>query len=356
MSSPQTVYVGLSGGVDSAVSAALLQQQGYRVVGVYMQNWTQDVGGVACPWQQDLADARAVGASLGIPVKVFDFQDSYRQLVVDTMIAEYQAGRTPNPDVLCNQYIKFQLFAEAARADGADLIATGHYARTHGGRLLKAADPAKDQTYFLYRIQADVLKYTLFPIGNLTKPQVRAEAVKLHLPNATKPDSQGICFVGQVGIRDFLSQHVQAQPGPIIEAATGQTVGQHAGAVYYTIGQRHGLGVGGGQPYFVTGKDMGTNTVFVTIDPADLILDTTTFEISDCNWLVNQVPESDQTYEFRLRHRGQLIPGKISPRSSDNFRVTLATPERAVAAGQSAVVYDGDTVIGGGIISTVSLN
>ncbi len=350
MPGSKKVYVGLSGGVDSAVSAALLVRQGYQVVGVYMQNWTQDIGGVECPWRQDLADARAVGAALGIPVKVYDFQMEYRQAVVDTMVAEYQAGRTPNPDVLCNQFIKFKLFAETARADGADLIATGHYARTTDGRLLQAADSVKDQTYFLYRISSEVLRYTLFPIGGLTKPEVRAQAAKLGLPNATKPDSQGICFVGQVGIKEFLSQQVSSQPGPIVQQTTGQVLGQHAGAIFYTIGQRHGLGVGGGRPFFVTGKDMTTNTVYVTADPADATLDTTLLIITDCSWVSGQSPTAPKTYRFRLRHRGQLISGRLEPATQGDFRITLDTPERAVAAGQSAVVYDGDEVIGGGII------
>lgn len=348
---PPQVYIGLSGGVDSAVSAALLVQQGYKVVGVYMQNWTQDVGGVECPWRQDLADARAVGACLGIQVKVYDFQEEYRQAVVDTMVAEYQAGRTPNPDVLCNQFIKFKLFAETARADGADLIATGHYARTQDGHLLQAADAAKDQTYFLYRVNQEVLRYTLFPLGNLTKPEVRALATKLRLPNAAKPDSQGICFVGQVGIREFLSSNIKTTPGPIIETATGQVVGQHSGAIFYTIGQRHGLGVGGGRPFYVTGKDMAINTVYVTADNADTTLDTTQFAISDCHWIGGQPPAA-KSYQIRVRHRGQLVDGHLEPSTKQTYRVTLANPERAVAAGQSAVVYDGDEVLGGGIIQS----
>ncbi|HSX00973.1 MAG TPA: tRNA 2-thiouridine(34) synthase MnmA, partial [Candidatus Saccharimonas sp.] len=196
----KTVYIGLSGGVDSSVSAALLKQQGYSVVGAYMKNWTADVAGVACPWKQDLADARAAAAVLDIPFKVFDFQAEYKQHVVDVMVAEYAAGRTPNPDVLCNQEVKFKLFLAAALADGADAIATGHYARATGHRLHTARDTAKDQTYFLYRLTAGALERTLFPLGELTKPEVRQLAAQFGLPTATKPDSQGVCFVGEVGM------------------------------------------------------------------------------------------------------------------------------------------------------------
>ena len=187
----KTVYVGLSGGVDSSVSAALLKDAGYNVVGVYMQNWTQDIGGVECPWKQDLADAKAVAAKLDIPIKVFDFQKEYKAQVVDYMLAEYQAGRTPNPDVMCNQEIKFKLFYEAAKADGADFIATGHYARTQDGQLLRAADDNKDQTYFLYRVSGEALSDTVFPVGEYTKPQIRELAATYGLPTAKKPDSQG---------------------------------------------------------------------------------------------------------------------------------------------------------------------
>src|SRR6266404_853936 len=207
----KTVYVGLSGGVDSSVSAALLKQQGYSVVGVYMKNWTRDVAGVACPWKQDLADARAAAARLDIPFKVLDFQAEYKQHVVDAMVAEYQAGRTPNPDVLCNQEIKFKLFLRTALADGADLIATGHYAHTADGQLLRAHDDNKDQTYFLYRVTSAALSRTIFPLAGLTKPQVRELAAQFGLPTATKPDSQGICFVGEVGIREFLRQYVRSE-------------------------------------------------------------------------------------------------------------------------------------------------
>lgn len=345
----KTVYVGMSGGVDSSVSAALLKKQGYRVVGVYMKNWTADVAGVECPWKRDLADARASAACLDIPFKVFDFQAEYQQQVVDVMVAEYQAGRTPNPDVLCNENIKFDLFLRTALADGADLIATGHYAGTIGGRLLAAADAAKDQTYFLYRVSSEALAKTLFPIGELNKPEVRRLAAKFGLPTANKPDSQGICFVGEVGIREFLRGYVEAVPGPVLNRATGSIIGEHQGAAFYTHGQRHGLGIGGGKPFYVTGKDMEQNAVFVTDDPADLELTADQFAMQQLHW-IGDAPEAGRTYQFRMRHRGDLIPGTVTL-TGDHAHVELERPERAVAPGQSAVIYDAGRVLGGGIIA-----
>jgi tRNA-uridine 2-sulfurtransferase len=346
----QTVYVGMSGGVDSSVAAALLKQQGYYVVGVYMKNWTSDVAGVECPWRQDLADARAAAATLDIPFKVFDFQAQYRAYVVDVMVAEYEAGRTPNPDVLCNQQIKFDLFLRTARADGAHLIATGHYARVENGQLLTAADTAKDQTYFLYRVTTDALEYTLFPLGGLTKPEVRRLANEFGLPNAKKPDSQGICFVGEVGIKEFLQQYVTVTAGPVVERATGQTLGTHEGAIFYTHGQRHGLGIGGGRPFYVTGKDLTTNTVYVTADPVDAQLAATQFELADLAWVSGTAPDFTHAYQLRARHRGGLIPARLTPAADGRLAVTLHRPERAVTPGQSAVLYHGELVLGGGVV------
>jgi tRNA-specific 2-thiouridylase len=356
----KTVYVGLSGGVDSSVSAALLKQQGYNVVGIYMKNWTQDVAGVACPWKQDLADARAAAAVLDIPFQVFDFQAEYKQHVVDVMVAEYEAGRTPNPDVLCNQEIKFNLFLRTALADGADLIATGHYAATRDGQLFIPTDTGKDQTYFLYRVTSEALSRTIFPLAGLTKPEVRQLAAKSGLPTATKPDSQGICFVGEVGIREFLRQYRHAEPGPVVLAATAATLGQHQGALFYTHGQRHGLGIGGGTPLYVTHTDVATNTVYVTADPADLSLESDHFALEHTHW-INGAPEPGITYRVRARHRAALIPGTLMPAKPraagrpappSHYTVRLEHPERAVTPGQSAVIYDSDgSVLGGGLIA-----
>lgn len=344
----KTVYVGMSGGVDSSVTAALLQGQGYRVVGVYMQNWTQSVAGVDCPWKEDLADAKAVAAQLDIAFKVFDFQLQYKQKVVDYMVAEYQAGRTPNPDIMCNQEIKFKLFLETALADGADLIATGHYAQAKDGRLYAGIDTAKDQSYFLYRVSSAALKKSLMPIGEYRKSHVRALAKQFNLPTAAKPDSQGICFVGEVGMEDFLRQYVAVSPGPIVDA-TGALIAEHKGAIFYTVGQRHGLGVGGGKPYYVLKKNMAENTLTVTDDPADLELSTAEFEIENVH-LIQPESIENQNYQIRTRYRGNLIAGRLV-KTANGYRVTMQHTDRAVTPGQSAVIYDGRRVVGGGIIT-----
>ena len=414
------VFVGMSGGVDSSLTAALLVEAGHEVTGVYMKNWTEDLPGMRCPWADDLADAKRVAVQLGIPFKVYDFQAEYKQRVVDYMIGEYQAGRTPNPDVMCNQEVKFKLFLEAALADGAEMIATGHYARVvHGlrsggadalfgagplgangqsvlprsagkaeplpnsasappagvisedrtlrgsgwpaatassegtgdspagadARLLKAVDQNKDQTYFLYRVTSSALAKTLFPLGEFQKTEVRRMAEERGLVTAAKRDSQGICFVGSVGIKEFLSQYVTAQPGEIIERETGVVVGHHDGAIYYTLGQRHGLGVGGGLPYYVTSKDMEHNVLYVSRNLNDESMWRHELPLTQIHW-INQPPGADDVLHVRLRHRGALLPVKLA---GDTLQ--LEHPERSVAPGQSAVIYRGDEVLGGGIVS-----
>lgn len=339
------IHVGMSGGVDSSLTAALLKEQGHDVTGVYMKNWTEDLPGMRCPWADDLADAKRVAVQLGIPFKVYDFEKQYKQKVVDYMIAEYQAGRTPNPDIMCNQEVKFKLFLEAALEDGAEMIATGHYARTESGRLLRAADNNKDQTYFLYRVTKEALEKTLFPLGGYTKPEVRKMAEERGLVTAGKRDSQGICFVGSIGIKDFLSQYVTTEPGEIIEKGTGQIVGEHEGAIYYTLGQRHGLNVGGGLPYYVVGKDMDKNIVYVSTNLNDETMWREKLELNSLHW-IGAAPSVGEALSVRLRHRGELLPAVY-----DADGLTLRKPERSVAAGQSAVLYRGDECLGGGFIS-----
>lgn len=341
---PSKVYVGMSGGVDSSVTAALLQQQGYDVTGIYMKNWSRDLPGFICPWREDYQDAKRVAVQLGIDFKMYDFETEYLQRVVDYMVAEYQAGRTPNPDIMCNQEVKFKLFLDTALADGADLIATGHYARSQNGQLLTGLDNTKDQSYFLYRVTEAALQKSLMPLGELHKTKVRKLAKKLGLATADKPDSQGICFVGNVGIKDFLLNELGPQPaGPIIDQ-TGREIGQHDGAIFYTIGQRHGLDVGGGLPYYVASKDIKTNTIYVTTNLDDKNLWTKELKLQDLHW-INEKPEPGKQYQARLRHRGPLVNCELKA-----SKLILTEPQRGLAAGQSAVLYDAERVLGGGII------
>jgi tRNA-uridine 2-sulfurtransferase len=343
------VYVGMSGGVDSSLTAALLKEQGYDVTGVYMKNWTQDLPGMRCPWADDLADAKRVAVQLGIDFKVFDFENEYKHKVVDYMIEEYKLGRTPNPDIMCNQEVKFKLFLEAALEDGADMIATGHYARTKDGILQQAHDANKDQTYFLYRVKGEALAKTLFPLGGYAKPEVREMAKARNLFTAAKKDSQGICFVGKIGIREFLSQYVEQKPGKIIDKKTGKELGVHDGAIFYTLGQRHGLDIGGGLPYYVVGKDMDKNEVYVTTDLQDDTLWKKEIELTSVHW-INDGP-ADGTYQIRVRHRAPLVSARLTSRPGDEAVLVLDEPERAVTAGQSIVIYDGDVCLGGGIVA-----
>jgi tRNA-uridine 2-sulfurtransferase len=364
------VYVGMSGGVDSSLTAALLVEQGYAVTGVYMKNWTQDLPGLKCPWADDLADAKRVAVQLGIDFKVFDFESEYKHKVVDYMIEEYKRGRTPNPDIMCNQEVKFRLFLDAALEDGADMIATGHYAKVQkepapsldsevnsesslhplklaqSARLVRAKDENKDQTYFLYRVTGEALKKTLFPLGNYTKPEVRKMAEQRGLYTAAKKDSQGICFVGQVGIRDFLRQYVSPVAGNIVDKQTGEIVGRHDGAIFYTLGQRHGLDVGGGLPYYVIGKDMDKNEVYVSRNLSDDQLWKRSIELTSIHWINPPVSgQSDGEYEIRIRHRAPLIKADLQ-----GVSLTLSEPQRAITAGQSVVLYQGDVCMGGGIV------
>lgn len=343
------VYVGMSGGVDSSVTAALLKEQGYDVTGVYMKNWSQDLPGFVCPWKEDYQDAKRVAVKLGIPFKMYDFEKEYRHKVVDYMIDGYKAGFTPNPDIMCNQEVKFKLFLEAALEDGADMIATGHYARIQDDQLLAGLDANKDQSYFLYRVTENALRHSLMPIGDYEKPKVREIAKSLGLNTAEKKDSQGICFVGKVGIKEFLQQFVETEPGQIFDQ-NGKMVGEHEGALFYTIGQRHGLNVGGGLPYYVVGKDMDRNEVYVTTDLQDERLWSSEFELTSPHW-INAAPAADAAYKVRTRYRAELIDViALTKLDNGNWKLTLKDEVRALTPGQSAVLYDGDRVVGGGIV------
>jgi len=361
-SNSPVVYVGMSGGVDSSVSAILLKEQGYRVVGAYMKNWSRDLPGMKCPWAEDLADAKRVAVKLGIDFEVFDFEKDYKKKVVDYMLDEFKKGRTPNPDIMCNQEIKFKLFYDVARERGADFIATGHYAQVKASKmdssanepsakmLCRAIDDNKDQTYFLYRISQDAINHTLFPIGHMYKQDVKKLAAERGLDNAYKKESMGVCFVGEVGIRDFLREYIETKPGPIVDADTNQEVGLHEGALLYTIGQRKGLNLGGGLPYYVTGKDMEKNIVYVSrnLNSAGLWTKELTLEDVILREYSAENYTHDQNVSVRLRHRGELIPATLEG-DALRFEAEVKRP----ASGQSAVVYVGQNAeicLGGGII------
>lgn len=346
------VYVGLSGGVDSSVTALLLKQQGYEVIGVYMKNWSKDLPGMPCPWKEDYQDAKRVAVQLGIEFKMYDFEKQYFDKVVKYMLDGFKAGFTPNPDIMCNQEIKFKLFLETAIEDGADYIATGHYAKTKEGRLLMAKDDNKDQTYFLYRIDSAALLKTIFPLGGLTKPEVRELAKEAGLVIAAKKESMGICFIGKVGIKEFLQHYVDENPGNIINQHH-KTIGQHDGALFYTIGQRQGLNVGGGLPYYVVGKDMDKNEVYVTTDLQDKRLWANEINMTGMHWINPTANHQSPTTNLmvRTRHRAKLIPVKKLSKVNDiRWTAELGEDVRALTPGQSAVFYSGKECLGGGIV------
>jgi tRNA-specific 2-thiouridylase len=338
------VFLGMSGGVDSAVSAYLLQQQGHEVVGVYMKNWSKNLPGMKCPWAEDLADAKRVAVKLGIDFRVFDFETEYKQKVVDYMLSEYKKGNTPNPDIMCNQEIKFKLFAETAFEQGAEAIATGHYARCNGRQLLKAHDENKDQTYFLYRITEDAIERTIFPVGDMLKPEVKALAEKIGLAVAHKPESMGVCFVGEANMRDFLGEFIETEPGEIRELETDAVVGTHDGAIYYTLGQRHGLNLKDGLPYYVVKKDIKNNIVYVSRNLNALSLWKKEIQLKD---VVIRGDNDLSKIDVRVRHRAPLVPARFDIKTN---MLTFTDEQKSLTPGQSVVFYSGDVCIGGGII------
>jgi tRNA-specific 2-thiouridylase len=342
------VFVGMSGGVDSSVAAALMVEKGYQVTGVYMKNWSEDLPGHYCPWKEDYQDAKKVATQLGINFKMYDFEKQYRSKVVKYMIDEYKLGRTPNPDIMCNQEIKFKLFLETALEDGADFIATGHYARNINNQLWAAIDKNKDQSYFLCRITKEALSKSLFPIGEYDKPNIRKMAKQRGLITASKKDSQGICFIGKVSIKEFLMQYVDLKTGPIIDQHSKQ-VGEHDGALFYTIGQRQGLRVGGGLPYYVAGKDMKSNIIYVTTDLQDQRLWTDELQLANFNW-IDEIDIADKNLTVRTRYRAPLIAVKKITKNDQYWSFKLGSEVRANTPGQSAAIYQGDHLIGSGIV------
>ena len=340
------VFLGMSGGVDSAVSAYLLQSQGHEVIGVYMKNWSKNLPGMKCPWAEDLADAKRVAVKLGIDFRVFDFEAEYKQKVVDYMLAEYQKGNTPNPDIMCNQEIKFKLFAETAFEQGAEAIATGHYAKTRGRDLIMAADANKDQTYFLYRIAPEVIKRTIFPVGDMQKPEVKALAERIGLAVAHKPESMGVCFVGEANMRDFLAEFIETKPGEIRELETDELLGHHDGAIFYTIGQRHGLRLTTGLPFYVVRKDMNKNTVYVSRNLNSLSLWTNEVKLRDV--ILRRDIDGSKPLRARVRHRAPLVDAKFD---SATDVLTFADEQKSLTPGQSVVFYQDDICLGGGIIA-----
>jgi tRNA-uridine 2-sulfurtransferase len=371
MSQPKTVVVGLSGGVDSAVSAYLLKEQGYRVVGIFMKNWEDDDDSEYCSTRQDFLDAAAVADVLGIELQAVNFAAEYKDRVFAEFLREYQAGRTPNPDVLCNAEIKFKAFLDYAFAQGADLIATGHYARVrrrHDGlvELLRGLDESKDQSYFLHRLSQAQLDRVLFPVGEIKKTQVRQIAEQIGLPNAKKKDSTGICFIGERPFREFLNRYLTSAPGSILtpDSPGGSDqplqIGSHQGLSFYTLGQSKGLGIGGvreagfvsqeGKSWFVCRKDVATNTLYVSQNHDHPWLMSDGLTTVDACWVSGSPPDSDQVYGLKTRYRQADAAGWVAP-AGDRFSVKFGEPQWAATPGQSVVVYRDEVCLGGGIIA-----
>lgn len=351
-----TVYVAMSGGVDSSVSAALLKKEGHAVTGVFIKTWHPPF--LECTWKEERRDAMDVCAKLGIPFQTMDLEEEYKKEVVDYMIAEYAAGRTPNPDVMCNDKIKFGAFFKKAQEMGADYVATGHYARQSvdanaGAHLYAGVDGNKDQSYFLWRLKQEVLQHVLFPVGEFEKSRVREFAHEFGLPVADKKDSQGVCFLGHVDIKDFLKRFIDISPGNVLNA-DGKVIGTHEGAILYTLGQRHGFDVTvktpNDGPYYVVGKNITNNTVTVS----QHLKTTGTFDVSrvileNTHWISGDVPVSG-AYLARFRYRQPLQECTFD---AESMTVTFTRPQKSVATGQSIVLYRGDEVIGGGVVNAV---
>jgi tRNA-specific 2-thiouridylase len=342
----ETVVVGMSGGVDSSVSALLLKNQGYNVIGLFMKNWEEEG---PCKATQEFEDVVRVCHTLQIPYYSVNFVEEYRESVFAQFLSDYQAGLTPNPDILCNREIKFKVFLEKALSLGANYLATGHYCRLDSeSRLLKGSDPSKDQSYFLHAVKQEAFRKVLFPIGHLPKKEVRELARKHNLSTAEKKDSTGICFIGKRDFKPFLSQFIGTQPGPF-ETLDGKVVGQHDGAAFYTTGQRKGMGLGGeGDAWYVVGKDLKRNVVFVERGADHPALYSKELQTRDLTW-VAETPELPLRCSAKIRYRQEDTPCTLLP----DGKVIFDEPQRAATPGQSAVFYQGDLCLGGGIISSV---
>ena len=353
MSSKQSVIVGLSGGVDSSVAAHLLLQQGFAVRGLFMQYWQDDDDDEYCSIKQDSMDAMAVADLLGIDIDLVNFAAEYKDRVFSYFLKEYSAGRTPNPDILCNSEIKFKCFLDDALRQGADLIATGHYAKKQvqdGVHFLcKADDDNKDQTYFLHRLSQAQLSKSLFPLGNLKKPQVREIAAQLKLPTATKKDSTGICFIGERPFREFLQKYLPTNKGEM-KTPDGKVVGEHCGLSFYTIGQRKGLNIGGaGDAWFVAAKDMAKNELIVVQGHNHPLLLSDSLNMSDLSWTLPEKPIAGR-YTAKTRYRMADAACELVYLSDNQAKLIFDAPQWAVTAGQSAVLYNGNICLGGGVI------
>lgn len=348
------VFMALSGGVDSAVSAHLLKKQGCDVTGVFMKNWSGEEYGIEeeCPWKQDQHDAESVCKHLNIPFKTYNFEKEYRKSIIQYFFEEYKKGRTPNPDILCNKIIKFGTFLEKARSEGAEYIATGHYADKiinddGSAELLTATDKKKDQTYFLHQLSQDQLKQTIFPLASCTKKQVRDIAKKIELPVAEKKDSQGICFLGKINVYEFLMKEIRPKRGDIIDIDTGKRVGEHDGIWFYTNGQREGLGIGGArEPFYVCGKSIPKNELYVAQGPDNPRLYTQSVSLSDIHWIHQE--HSSTNVQAIVRYRQNKKSARLI-----GSTLYFDEPVWLPSPGQSAVLYHGDIVLGGGIIEKI---
>ena len=345
------VVVGMSGGVDSSVAALLLKREGHDVVGLFMKNWEDDDNDEYCSTRQDLIDAASAADVIGIDLEAVNFAAEYKDRVFAEFLREYSAGRTPNPDVLCNAEIKFKAFLDHAMRLGAEKIATGHYACTDGKRLLRGRDGSKDQSYFLHRLTQEQLSRVMFPVGEMKKSEVRRIALEAKLPNHAKKDSTGICFIGERPFREFLNRYLPKAPGPIVDDK-GRAIGEHIGLAFYTIGQRKGIGIGGaGEPWYVASKDLAGNKLVVVQGHDHPLLMKRALAADETSWVGGSAPSERSQHTAKTRYRQADAPCTLSRVLESEIKVEFATPQWAVTPGQSVVLYDGEVCLGGGVIT-----